>query len=74
MRASVVGYLIPVTAVFLGAIVLDERLGVNSFIGLALIILGVWVVSGGTDWLTARLRGKELRTEPVVGVGDQIGQ
>lgn len=74
MQASMVGYLIPVTAVFLGAIVLDERLGVNSFVGLALIVFGVWVVSGGTDWLSARLRGKELRTEPVAGVGDQIGQ
>ena len=74
MQASMVGYLIPVTAVFLGAFVLDERLGVNSIVGLGLIVFGVWVVNDGPDWLKARLRGQELRTEPVAGVGDQIGQ
>ena len=56
-QASMVSYLIPITAVFLGALVLDERLAANSFVGLALIIVGVWVVSGGGAWLGERLRG-----------------
>ncbi len=46
-QASIVGYLIPISAVILGALVLDERLGVNSFVGMALIIAGVWIVNGG---------------------------
>jgi drug/metabolite transporter (DMT)-like permease len=64
-QASMVTYLIPVTAVFLGAIVLDERLGANSFVGLGLIILGVWVVSGGGRWAAERLRRE--RGAPKVG-------
>ena len=57
-QASMVSYLIPITAVFLGALVLDERLGANSFLGLALIIVGVWVVNGGGRWLAERTRGE----------------
>lgn len=53
-QASMVSYLIPITAVFLGALVLDERLGGSSFLGLALIIIGVWVVNGGVRWLVER--------------------
>ena len=55
-QASMVSYLIPITAVFLGALVLDERLSADSFIGLAVIILGIWVVSGGGRWLIERLQ------------------
>jgi drug/metabolite transporter (DMT)-like permease len=55
-QASTVSYLIPITAVFLGALVLDERLGANSFAGLALVILGVWLVNGGIVWLAQRRR------------------
>jgi drug/metabolite transporter (DMT)-like permease len=62
-QAATVTYLIPVTAVFLGALVLDERLGANSFAGLALIILGVWIVNGGGAWLQHAF-GRE-RTNPV---------
>jgi drug/metabolite transporter (DMT)-like permease len=54
-RASMVTYLIPITAVLLGTLVLDERLGVHRFIGLGLIILGVWVVGGGGRWALRRL-------------------
>jgi drug/metabolite transporter (DMT)-like permease len=53
-QASIVGYLIPVTAVILGAFVLDERLGLNSFVGMALIIAGVWIVNGGWRSLIRR--------------------
>jgi len=55
-QASIVGYLIPITAVILGALVLDERLGMNSFVGMALIITGVWIVNGGWRSLTNRRR------------------
>jgi drug/metabolite transporter (DMT)-like permease len=57
-QASMVTYLIPITAVVLGALVLDERVGLNSFAGLAIIILGVWIVNGGGRWLAERLRGE----------------
>ena len=71
-QASMVSYLIPITAVFLGAIVLDERLGANSFVGLGLIILGVWVVSGGGRWLAERLRGdrEAAAVGPIGGPAD----
>ena len=71
-QAALVGYLIPVTAVFLGAFVLDERLGVNSFAGLGLIIVGVWVVSGGGGWLLQRMRRDQraLGVESKAGSGD----
>ena len=62
-QASMVSYLIPITAVLLGALVLDEHLGANSFAGMALVILGVWIVSGGWLWLAERSRRK--RREPV---------
>lgn len=55
-QASIVGYLIPITAVILGALVLDERLGLNSFAGMALVIAGVWIVNGGWRSLTHRRR------------------
>jgi drug/metabolite transporter (DMT)-like permease len=55
-QASMVGYLIPITAVFVGALVLNERLSANSFVGLAIILAGVWIVNGGWRWLTYRRR------------------
>lgn len=57
-QASMVSYLIPITAVILGALVLDERLAATSFAGLALIIAGVWVVNGGGRWLAKLVRGE----------------
>jgi len=47
-QASMVSYLIPVTAVILGVLVLDETLALSSIGGFALIILGVWIVNGGS--------------------------
>jgi drug/metabolite transporter (DMT)-like permease len=69
-QASMVSYLIPITAVFLGALVLDERLGANSFLGLALIIAGVWVVNGGGRWLIMRVRSERLPAVGTAGAGD----
>jgi drug/metabolite transporter (DMT)-like permease len=57
-QASIVGYLIPITAVLLGALVLDEHLGPNSFLGMALIIGGVWVVNGGLHSIAERRRDR----------------
>jgi drug/metabolite transporter (DMT)-like permease len=68
-QASMVSYLIPITAVSLGALVLDERLSMVSFAGLALIILGVFVVNSGMRWFSERtkrsdrLRGVEQISE-----------
>ena len=54
-QASMVSYLIPITAVLLGVLVLDESFEASRILGLAVIIFGVWVVNGGGGWLMARL-------------------
>lgn len=43
-RASVLGNLTPVAAVALSAIILKERVGVIELAGIALILVGVWVL------------------------------
>jgi len=40
-RTAVVGYLIPVVAVVLGAVVLDETVGLTAIAGMAVILVGV---------------------------------
>ena len=45
-RASLVVYLLPATALFYGAVFLDEPLRVTALLGLALILAGVAVGSG----------------------------
>ncbi len=47
-RASVVTYFNPLVAVALGLIVLDEHLGAASAVGLALILAGSWMATGGS--------------------------
>ena len=44
-RASLTMFLMPLLAVFFGAVFLDERLEANAFAGLALILAGSWVVN-----------------------------
>jgi len=56
IQFSLIAYLIPLVAVFLGWLVLDERLGADSFGGLALIVLGVFIVNGTWRALLRRLR------------------
>jgi drug/metabolite transporter (DMT)-like permease len=56
LQVSLIAYLIPLVAVVMGWLVLDERLGANSFGGLALIVLGIFVVQGGWRPLRRRLR------------------
>jgi drug/metabolite transporter (DMT)-like permease len=55
-EASMVGYLIPITAVLVGWIVLDERLGASTFAGMAIILAGVWIVNGGLRSMAERRR------------------
>ncbi|MDQ3548510.1 MAG: DMT family transporter, partial [Chloroflexota bacterium] len=47
--ASFVTYIIPVVGVILGWIFLDERLAWTGFLGMALIVMGVWVSVGNRD-------------------------
>jgi drug/metabolite transporter (DMT)-like permease len=52
-RASILGNLTPVAAVALSAIVLKESVGLIEIAGIALILVGVWVVDRQTARLTA---------------------
>jgi drug/metabolite transporter (DMT)-like permease len=52
-RASLVGYMIPLTALAYGAILLGEKITVASIVGLGLILAGVTIAG----------RGPEIRTE-----------
>jgi drug/metabolite transporter (DMT)-like permease len=45
---SLVSYLIPLVATVMGWAVLDEHIGVNLFVGLAMIIVGMLLVNGAT--------------------------
>ena len=47
-RASVITYINPVVATFLGTLKLHERLGVSGAVAFALILLGSWLATRGT--------------------------
>lgn len=53
-RALVITYVAPVVALAAGVVVLDERPGAGSIVGLLLIIAGSWLATGG--WLPPRGR------------------
>jgi drug/metabolite transporter (DMT)-like permease len=53
-RASILGNLTPVAAIALSAIVLKESVGLIEIAGIALILVGVWVVDRQTARLTAQ--------------------
>ena len=53
-RASILGNLTPVAAIALSAIVLKESVGLIEIVGIALILVGVWVVDRQTARLTAQ--------------------
>jgi drug/metabolite transporter (DMT)-like permease len=56
-RAAVITYVNPLVAVVLGVLVLDERLGAMSVIGLLAILGGSWLATGGrTPGAAARAR------------------
>lgn len=46
VNASLVTFLVPVSAVMLGIVVLDEELALNQIIGTALVLLGLAVIDG----------------------------
>ena len=47
-RASVITYVNPVVAVIFGIVVLSERLGVMSLLGLLVILGGSWLATRGS--------------------------
>jgi drug/metabolite transporter (DMT)-like permease len=53
-RASILGNLTPVAAIALSGIVLKESVGLIEIVGIALILVGVWVVDRQTARLTAQ--------------------
>ncbi|MFN2471911.1 MAG: DMT family transporter [Gaiellaceae bacterium] len=59
LRASLVVYLVPVTALLYGALLLDEKLSAPALAGLVLILAGVALGSG-----VARLRRREPAPVP----------
>ena len=60
VRASLVTYIVPVVALFLGWAVLDESIGLSTLAGGALIIVGVASVMRGQG------PGRQVRVEPAV--------
>jgi drug/metabolite transporter (DMT)-like permease len=63
-RASVITYVNPLVAVVLGAVVLDEQLGVIAIVGLLLILAGSWLATGGRVPGTAGRLGTPARADP----------
>ena len=55
VNAALVTLLVPLTAIFLGTVFLDEELAVRHYVGMALILIGLIAVDGR---LMARLRNK----------------
>ncbi len=56
-QVSLVSYLIPIVAAVLGWAALGETIGVNLFVGLVLIVMGVAGVNGGVRWSWERVHG-----------------
>jgi drug/metabolite transporter (DMT)-like permease len=54
IRTSLVTYIIPTVGLLLGAVVLDERLGISALFGAGLIVVGVAMVAGGSRLGLAR--------------------
>jgi drug/metabolite transporter (DMT)-like permease len=64
-RAAVITYTNPVVAVALGALVLDERLGLISIVGLLAILAGSWLSTGGRlPTLVRRTRASARMADP----------
>ena len=53
---ALVSYLIPVVATVLGWLILDEHIGLNLVLGLALIVVGVMAVNGTVGSFVVRRR------------------
>ena len=75
-RAAVITYVNPLVAVVLGVLVLDERLGAMSLVGLVAILGGSWLATRGRRRLRRQTPasgggggwpGRPRRTEPTPG-------
>ena len=64
-RAAVITYVNPLVAVVLGVLVLDERLGAMSLVGLVAIL--------GGSWLATRGRRRLRRQTPAEAAADEAG-
>lgn len=58
---SVVSYMIPIVAAILGWLVLDEDLGANLFLGMALILAGMAAVNGAFSAIAGRSAARSSR-------------
>jgi drug/metabolite transporter (DMT)-like permease len=56
---SSVTYIPPIIGLALGALVLQEPIGVNVIAGAAVIILGVAVLTGRLEFVTRAMRGPQ---------------
>jgi drug/metabolite transporter (DMT)-like permease len=56
-QLSLVTYLLPITAVFWGAALLGERVGAQTFAGMALILAGIMLVNGAGQGIARRAVG-----------------
>lgn len=73
VRASLVTYIVPVVALILGWLVLDERIGVNVILGAALIIAGVASVMRGQAPGSQRALAPSAATVPAAA-GERDGE
>jgi drug/metabolite transporter (DMT)-like permease len=65
-RASVITYVNPLVAVVLGVLILDERLGIMSVVGLLAILGGSWLSTGGPA------PGRRRRERTVAAEADRV--
>jgi len=71
-QVSVVTYLLPITAVFWGAALLNETLGPNIFAGMILILCGIFLVNGTHSsliTLVARISARKQADRRRSGIG-----
>ena len=61
-RASLVTFLVPVSALLLGGVILGERLPLRALPGIALIVLGLAIIDGRL--LPRKLPGRRTTTSP----------
>ena len=62
---SLVTFLVPVSAISLGAVFLGERLGSTAFLGMAVLFVGLAVIDGRLwRWLRAGRAGRRLTGRP----------
>jgi drug/metabolite transporter (DMT)-like permease len=66
-RAAVITYVNPLVAVVLGVLLLDERLGLMSVVGLLAILGGSWLSTGGPRRLGRRRRAGAVAADADAG-------